>query len=141
MNTSAWRATSGHGCETRHIIGWAYGVCKPREPVLGILTRICQNSLCHMLGFASSPMLLPDKVGHLYRGIGSNSGVIIHVEHPNIVPCFVLKNTKFVGKMVRPCLEPCAVRGLIPPRHSHHANQIASGCQAIDPLLGLTSFF
>ncbi len=133
MQAGSRRAAAGPCGEARQVFCGTGRVRQPGEPVPGVLPRIGQDALSHVLGISASLRLLLDEPGHGQRGIGAHTSVVIHVQHPHVVAVLVLTDPQLMRIVASTCLEPRSVRGAILPRHGDQPDQVASGRQPGDP--------
>src|SRR6266566_5118222 len=113
-------ATAGTGRETADIIRWPDRVGEPGQPVHGKLAWIGQDALREMHGSGASLVLLLDEAGHRNRRIRADAGIVVHVQHPDVVAVLAFINPQIMREMIGTCLEPRAVGSPISSRDGDH---------------------
>src|SRR5262249_4536531 len=97
MQAAPGRAAPGPGGEARRVFSWPGRVGEPGEPVHGVLARVRQDALGHVLGIGASLKLLLDEPGHGQGGIRAYTSVVIHVQNPDVVAVLVLADPQLMG--------------------------------------------
>lgn len=106
-------AVSGECGEPGHVVGRPDRIGQPREVVDRVLPGVRQNTLGEVLRVFSGPPLLLDELGHRDCGVEGESGVVVHMQDPDILARLALGDPQLVAVVVGPSLEAGPVRCLI----------------------------